>query len=616
MKTRSLVVVLGVLVAVGSAGWLLTRSSPAVSASTQHDRGTALAAPAPAPAAEACTFVPGERFAYRYELNSTISVPTLATRALDASMKATLGFEALRSTEKGTILSARFADVAHDLPNTPDAELVEPFLVELDTSCQLVGFARHRSTPLEAARRLQTFLWAMQFTRGEATTLAGQDGTGEYTAALTHEPTRVIRRITSYSRVWGSIHRDVPVASVLGVTFGASKYLASATLKEELSIDGTTTSSVITLAASNDAPSLPAVVEAEFVWENLLPRAVFTKRVAQRRTDPALLEAAAGLSLPQALEQFEARVATKGIEETWPALSAYFEVHPDQVVPALKKVEAGEVSPKAEALFFTALGGAGVDVAREALLSVMRNPSSAPMNRTRSMFALVGRQDVGVELGKELAANATHASSTSNGKFLATESALALSTLSGLQAEPALRKVANEAIVELLARPGEDGPGVRTALSAVGNTGDASLLPYVESMTRAESATVRMAATNAFRRMEPAASEPMALEWLRREQDPFVKENLYDVLRAQHLDAQTPPSPELVKQLLVDLPQTRSAVARKGMIRFLVRATGLQQPEMRTALVRLAKREHEEGTEALNEFTDVLTPAEVSEVLR
>ena len=52
------------------------------------------------------------------------------------------------------------------------------------------------------------------------------------------------------------------------------------------------------------------------------------------------------------------------------------------------------------------------------------------------------------------------------------------------------------------------------------------------------------------------------------------------------------------------------------MIRFLGKSALVKDPAVRTQLVVAAKREHAKGTEALNEFVDILTPAEVKEVLR
>lgn len=615
MKTR--LVVLGGAVALGAAALLVRAGAPRpIASSVPPSSSEALHVPVAAVDA-LCTFAPGAQLAYRFQLESEVKVDDLPARPIEVSVQATLGFEVVRADSHSAVLVARLRDVTHDLPNVETRELEEPFLVEVSRDCELTRFARHRSTPLAAARRLQSFVWLARFKRTADASYSGQDGTGEYHASLTVDGSRVRRAVQRYDRIWNSTRRDVQAESVLGVTLGAT-WMASATHKEQLALDGTSTASTLTLGSVTPSFERQLVTEADYVWENLLPRDFGTKQLSRRETAPELLQVVARQTLPEALRGFEERVATQGVEQSWPLLAAFFEVHPEQIAPAVKSLQAGEFSPKAEGLFFTALGATPGDVAREALLSIKRNAASTPMNRARAMFSLVGRADVGEPLSRELAEDAKGALSAKNEteRFHGREAALAMSTLSGLQGQPVLKEVTNQTLRELIASADPEGPVASSALKAIGNSGDASLLPVAEPFSRSTNATTRLAATNVVRRMEPAASEAFALEWLGRETDEFIKASLYDVLRTQHLDAQTPPSAAMVSRLMEDLPKTKSGIARKGMIRFLCRSVDLQQPAVREFLVAQAKREHAAGAEGLNEFVDVLTPAEVAEVLR
>lgn len=159
-------------------------------------------------------------------------------------------------------------------------------------------------------------------------------------------------------------------------------------------------------------------------------------------------------------------------------------------------------------------------------------------------------------------------------------------------------------------------PAARTALAAVGNTGDPTLLAAATPATQQPDFQTRMAAAAVFRRMPIADSEPMALEWLARETHPFVKRRLYEVLRLQYFDAQVPASEALTRQAMKDLPETKNPIARKTMIRFIAGGVLKNDPAFREFLKAQARYEHLHDTGVLNEFTEVLTPAEVWEVLK
>ena len=161
------------------------------------------------------------------------------------------------------------------------------------------------------------------------------------------------------------------------------------------------------------------------------------------------------------------------------------------------------------------------------------------MDRVRATFNLLDRPDVGVALAKELADEATRNLSKLEHKenFLRGESLLALGMMSGLRGEPQLEAVTREAMTKVLTTAHVDSQVSRSALKAVGNTGDLSLLPLIMPAAGAADFHTRIAAAHAFRHMPPRESEGAALAWLRSESHPFVKRQLYITIRRQYFDA-------------------------------------------------------------------------------
>jgi hypothetical protein len=106
----------------------------------------------------------------------------------------------------------------------------------------------------------------------------------------------------------------------------------------------------------------------------------------------------ARLSARQALDAFYAASNTPGLQDKWPDVSAYFEVHPEAMTTAYGELKADRMAVNAIVPFYIALGKARVPEAKALLLSIVRDLSAPPMDRTRAMFALVDRDDVGLEL--------------------------------------------------------------------------------------------------------------------------------------------------------------------------------------------------------------------------
>ncbi|MCU0698776.1 MAG: hypothetical protein MUC96_19920 [Myxococcaceae bacterium] len=351
---------------------------------------------------------------------------------------------------------------------------------------------------------------------------------------------------------------------------------------------------------------LPASTATEaFEWQ---PRPVTTFDVARRAR-------VAPLTVRQALDAFYARANGAGIQDTWPDLSAYFEVHPEAMAVAHAERRARKMPINAIVPFSIALGKTRVPDARALLLAVVRDVSETPMDRTRAMFALVDRDDVGVDFAEELSRMATASAAGHAEVFLKGEAMLALSMMAGLKRkDAALHDVSARAVQALLATGAPNDS--RIAMKAIGNMADPALLPLAVPVSRHADPYVRQEAAYAFRRLNPVHSEALVVGWLATEKHPFVKARLYQIAQLQHFDLHTGASEALTRQALKDLPSFSSGVDRRTVIRLVAQSSVRQAAWVRDALVAQARFEHQRNTGYLNEFTDVLTPAEMWKVLR
>lgn len=582
------------------------------------------AAPAPAHGAyrEACNWRAGRQLAYRVSSDSTapLMLPGRESTFVDARLAARLRLRILRVEGEEAVAVGRFDEVRAQLAGVAADELTDPFLVTLGPDCRLRRFARGVDVPRDAARNVQGLVWSALFSTAPGR-LVAQDGLGTFAAEMAPRPDgRLERTVRAYSRLWGSTSTDVPATGLSVITLGDGPWFERLETRTTLTVDGARTASHTQLyRAVAEALELP-VREDAFVWEDLLG-AVVRERVVRpnNKYDAARRERVRPQTLEVAMTAFAERCASEGgAQDTWPDLSAWFEVHPDGVAKAVAQLHAGEVPPDAIAWLYTALGKARVPQARDALLAIRRDATEPPMDRVRATFNLLDRDDVGVPLARELSSEGTASLQDLEHKenFLRGESLLALGMMAGLRADPAIEAVARETLTTIVRSAPPDSQIMRSALKAIGNTGDPTLLAEAAPAMSADGYHTRRAAAHVFRRMPPKDSEAVALAWLRREHNPFVKRELYTQIRRQHFDAQVPPSAELTRQALADLPQTQAPIDRKDLIRFLALSTLIRSPELRAALVAQAKLERQRDTGILNVFTEILTPAEVTEVLQ
>lgn len=583
-----------------------------------------------APQPETCSLVVGDRFAYALSASSTARMTDLsrndAAPPVDFSVEArgTLVLQALSRTATGTVVSVRLDELRLATP-TPLPDMGSAFLIEVGDDCRLARFARGNRVTIGAARNQQALLWESQFSLvNTSQAFTGTDGLGRFSGRIERTHAGIERFIDKYPTMWRGGERDVRADGRMVVTFSTAPWFDALSTTQHVATDGTMVESRLALTRRPGAKvsfSSQEIDEANYIWEDLLPlqSARHSDRqvteVARRRR-----EAVAGQSLEQALAGLTARATTPGVglQDTWPELASYFEAHPEQIGSAIEQLREGTLDQApARMMLYVALGNAQVPQARDALLEIKRDLNAPPIDRTRALFSLIDRDDVGPTFARELATDsqALTAASTRGERYMPSESLLALTTMAGLRGDVEVRELAADSVRAALLS--SNAAVKRVALKALGNTGDASLISAALPSFGDGDPQTREAAAMVFRRMPPAMTDDTTADWLSREKHPFVKAKIYEVVRSQHFDTQQPASARLARQALVDLKATRSQLTRKHITRLIAKSEIAQDSSTREALKSQARWEFKQGhDEVVNEYLNVLTPEEAWEVLR
>jgi hypothetical protein len=572
-----------------------------------------------------CTFKPGDALAYAFTLQSSVTqhVPNAPQpMAFSLSLRSKLSLEVLSADAERAVLVARYDALSVDSEQLDRGSLVAPFLIEVDSQCQLTQFARHVLTPKSAARNQQALLWEAQFRAVVTPQLIVQNGNGEAVARVDSVSEGVFRRSTErYTTLWAT-GQPAPTYGLLGASVGQGPWFDKLDASERLSSADASMESTVSLTRISDASVFFTAEQRQvdqYDWQNLLPYqgSSIVKRPVTSH-DLARRKAVAGLTMARAFSSFDERVkAHVGIQSTWPELAAYFEVHPDALKPAMQEYLNAGFSPDANGDFFLAIGKTRNDEARELLFEVKRDEKADDMDRVRAMFGLVVRDDVGAELAHELHVDFRRhaAKNTKSGTFLATESLLALGVLAGSHDDPKVSKVATQALSETV-REALPFELTRATLKAIGNTGEASLLSVVTPLTQSPDVRTRQAATGVFLRMPPSVADPVEVAWLRTERNRFVRNELYHIAQQQHFNLHAGASRELVMQALVDLKTTASARARRHILRLVAQSEIASESTVREALKAQAKFERAKRSPLFQEFANLLSRDEVAEVLK
>lgn len=542
--------------------------------------------------ARACVFTVGQRRAWSLQSTQALELqldtlgigggPDVASPVTRTETTASLTVEVLTAD----VLLARFTHVDATTSKTIGEGLTNAFLVRVSNDCSVTQFARHQSTPLFAARTQQALMAELWFKtpRAEAEVVEGENGSGVYTASIARDDDTLRRRIQGYTRYWSSpigargalnvedavltVQRDEGLwfASMTGnaLTSGPALKRGEATVRVE--------GQVANLEALADASRL----EADYRWENLLPRSVAlpksTELTQAEREHRAQL---AELSLDEALTGFALTIErSPNINSQWRELSAYLEARPDQIPLFAAALENGDFPNDVQPAAYLALGKARVTEARDALLAINRMEETNPLNRTQTAFLLADRTDVPASFATELAASSamlTQTQSSPRQREYARSAVLALGMFAGRQGAraPEVVTAAKSAVREALTL-GQSPSELSPAFGALGNIGDPSSLSDIAAWSRDTNPLVRAEVPQSLRRLSIDVETPLMLEWLARETDAVTKRELYGVLQRQMTDEQRALPEVFIKQALTDLKAQPGLLTRQSLVRMLV----------------------------------------------
>jgi hypothetical protein len=624
---------LGVLVGMGGLVTSMTLVWIALKDDPGKDAAEAPVAQAPGPVSDpgpsgprapGCRFASGQRLAYTLDVTTKVKVhpgrlnlppgAQLDGPAPDRATQAHLDLKVLSAEASGAgVLLARYGYV--DPRTVAEAGALDgPFLLKVSERCKIEGYARLDTTGTDSARTQQALIHELQWywpENGKADD-EGETGFGRHRATYTVDGATIDRTVTAYSKIWsqaGNLGKPMakattgkPEISTMKVSVGTGPWFASLIGQEKLVglslVDTDTTTKVASRAPTtgvlDDAPTDPK----RYIWENMFTRPVarVARPVQRSREHQAAVEKMKEVELPKALDMmYEAINKDLNIAQVWPVMGAYLEAHPDEAEDVVDKLRKGEIADGAVAATFIALGKTPTPQARDALWALKDDRKARPILRSNSAFALVDRADVDVTLARSLLQDSQNVikGATRDDRIFSREAALALGMMAGLRTDDTeIKDVAARGALDLL-KAGHNATTMRPALSALANIGDPDLLPHVLPHTRHADPKVREAAASIIRRMPPTETAALTVEWLAREDDPFVKKKLYRTLNAQLFDAQETPDPRIVDLAIVELGRSTSAVTRQSIIHILG-ATMAQNPRAKEALIRQVKKESKE----------------------
>lgn len=585
-----------------------------------------------------CHFTQGEvaTYSWRARDEATVDVAALGLTPSDVAPSSNtletsfaLTTRVLEAGDGSSLLLARMADVSSTAVLDP-ARLEAPVLLEVSSSCQVVGFAYRATTPRGYARAQQGYIHDLVWDTSSRS-LRSSNATGEFDATLetsVEDATLVTRRVIEAYEVW-------PHARLVALTLGSSTlevrhdragWFERATLRETLTgehVSLTRTARVERVQATPEALSGVPVESAMYVWEDLLPQ-----DIASPRPDPTLasrrerVEAQRGVPVEVALEAHVAFTHEDGsIHASWQPLRDWLEANPEGTSEVAAAIRDGSLDDRDQMTAYLALGGAQTAQAKDALVRVMDEADAPVVQRSRAILALIARPDTGAPLAEKLSLYSAPLASGSPKaeRAFARQSILALGAMAGQKPDDAeVEEVAQRTVRRALSGL-EDPLDRRPVYGAIANLGDPVHLSLVADIPGHPDRRMRKAAARVFRRMIPRDSDAFVEAWLRRETSLQVKRELYDTLERQTYDAGSDPGDGVLRLALDDLARRPGIATRKSLILLLSRALERRPDDplrIRPEMARAAAFELAQNSGLFIRAADQLDPALLTELTR
>lgn len=595
-----------------------------------------------------CTFFPGQELSYAIAETTDMRLdparlnlpPGAQLNGVPPSrtVEVTMDLKVLPSDGRpGAILLGRYSKV--DEKTLADAGVITaPFLVRVDSTCKLVGFARQDTTADKIARTQQAIAIELQWRwpRDSQVDDDGENTLGRFRARyqwseIGGKPS-VRRRILSFtelrsaSKLPGAPAQGkvmAPRESEMAIEPGPGPWFASLSGHEDFA--GIAVVDVKSTVVARQVPTAPGAFDglptnpSRYVWVDLFgSEAKLATDRRHSREELELMEQLRGRPLKDVLALYKDKLDHKeNIARRWPMLELYLEAHPELIKKVAKMLRNNELEDYLEPDLYLALGKVPGPEARDALLEINGDKSAMPADRTRSAFAIIDRDDVGVDFARTLQSDAQvmNSGGSYNDRAYGREALLALSTMSGLRDKdlPEVKGLAREVAMDLL-KQGKDEIALAPVFGAISNIGDPTLLDSVQPFTRSSDPGVRSEATSALRRMPPSQTVSFSVDWLQRENSLRVRESLY-VSIVQQLAGGKVADPALVAQAIADLSRQPNAATRQAIYR-IIGPVAKTNPAAKAALIAQVKYEQDakEGLSSL--LGEYLSSVEIQQGLQ
>ena len=537
----------------------------------------------------------------------------------DAGFSARLRFRAVEPRKGGMFVAFALDDIEAnagmiDLPKDMREQLEKPFYAMLAPDCRFTEFAFRKDVSDDVVNRTQALVQGLslaldQDTR-KATWLSREhDPVGQYSARYTRsdtDPRRLVKARQSYLRS----HRPAGFAIKEPMLVRVIDSKAPVTLDEDhawLSHFESREHVQIVRASGGMIADLKSTMWLEQTSEDV-------ETIALARTDadlrwrkpaePPLVTAPTKPEPPEAMKTMPLEIAMAeytsimrsgaqgAIAKAADYLALYLRARPEMAFELIRLLERNQVPPDLESTLYLGLELAGTPEALAALTEGLSD-AHAPRNRARAAAALpdVPRPtQQTLEALVDTARNAK-AQTPDDARLVRNAAGYAIGTLEQRTrvANPAL---ARAALAELRSglSSAQGHAQQAAALDAIGNSGNAALLPDVQPLLAAEEGLVRAHAIQAMQHMDPKANQDMFKGLIAREPDAQIRGTIAVTYADQAKRANQPPPAPVVTAAIEQLSQESDPRVRGLLIELI----GPAAASSSSAVAALAAQFHKE----------------------